>query len=74
MSAYQNAYDKGVKDQKEFTSRRGEEAAVVQEAQDILGTESPEAQADFWLGYYHGRYAARTGEAPPGQQGRARKN
>jgi len=28
------------------------------------------SEADYWLGYYHGQYHARTGRPPPGAAGR----
>jgi hypothetical protein len=40
--------------------------AAEDPSDDLIGG----SEADYWLGYYHGQYHARTGAPPPGAAGR----
>ena len=53
----------------------GEGIGLSQDAEELLSIGKTDEQlSDYWLGYYHGRYQARTGQVPPGAQARARVN
>jgi hypothetical protein len=64
LTAYEQGYQAGFRD---FTAPGvGEQKAVVLELAERQGTPllSPEDESNYWLGFYHGRHAARTARSP----------
>jgi len=75
MSEYMRGYQTGYKEQLEGGgTARALAEAEAQETVDRLEGYPDQLAADYWLGYYHGRYHARTGHAPPGEMYRTRVN
>jgi hypothetical protein len=75
MSPYRDGFQSGVQDQQGDGTHAVDVAAAFAQA-DAHGEPvlTPEQEANYWLGYYHGRYYGRTGQLPQGLLNQIRDN
>ena len=74
MSPYRDGFQEGVKDQQGDRYDAATVAAFDQAEAHGEPCLSPDEESSFWLGYYYGRYCARTETLPQGLQDQMRDN
>lgn len=62
---YYEGYLQRIVEQGGGKGRYESEMVAAKVANDAVSGMSAEAEGDYWLGYYHGAYHARTGNPPP---------